>query len=262
MPELPEIETIRLALAETLIGKTIDEVIVHIPKQFIGDKTRVIGTSVVALQRKGKYLGIKLSTNQFLTVHLKMSGQLFHHHEDISGKYTRVHLKLSDGSHLIFNDIRKFGWFKLSDLPDGPKGHDVLDPQFTEHYLADIIKNVNRAIKLVVLDQDKIAGVGNIYANDALFMAGIRPDRPAKSLTKSEIKKLYQAIKDVIAEGIKLKGSSASEVYRLPDGSKGGYQNRFKVYSRDGQPCLNCKTPIERIVIGGRSSFFCPNCQK
>ena len=173
---------------------------------------------------------------------------------------TRVVIEFKDGSGLFFNDLRKFGLIKISNKPIVPKGIDLLSKEFTPDKL---ISSSNQPIKVALMDQDKITGIGNIYANDSLFLAKIHPLRPAKSLTKSENNKLYISINKVILNGIRDQGSSgADEAFILPDGSRGRHQRHFLVYQREGEPCKVCKTLIKRIKHHGRSSFFCPMCQK
>ena len=181
-----------------------------------------------------------------------------------SKSLTRIKADKSyDNSGLFFNDLRKFGWIKVADKPEQPKGNDVLSKNFNLQFVNSFIHKTNKPIKLLLIDQDKIAGVGNIYANDALFLAKINPLRRSNTLTAPEINNLYKAIKKVIEQGLKHGGSSgADEAYIRPDAKKGEHQKYFMVYQREGEPCSHCKTPIKRIKQGGRSSFFCPVCQK
>lgn len=281
MPELPEVETIRRMLAEQLPGKKIQNVVVLETKQFQGNQADIIGKTVSDILRTGKILTIVLGTKEktYISIHLKLSGQiLFAEKKDhetfkniiplanskkLPARTTRIILQFNDGSSLFFNDMRKFGWMRVSDKPEKPKAVDVLSPIFTFEYFQNAIQNTSRAIKVVLMDQDRMAGIGNIYANDALFNAKINPTRPAKELSVDEQKALYRSILDTIMEGIHYKGSSAKdELYVLPDSEKGSYQNHFKVYHRDGDPCRICGTEIVRIKLGGRGTFFCPNCQK
>jgi formamidopyrimidine-DNA glycosylase len=157
--------------------------------------------------------------------------------------------------------MRKFGWVKVTTAPDGTKSPDVTRKEFTLEYLKSVVLKSKKPLKPLLLDQDKMAGIGNIYANDALFFAKLHPYRIANTLTSKEITALHRAIIDIIQEGLDYGGTSATEVYIRPDGVKGGYQNRFKVYDREGKPCLICGTPIIREKKFGRSSFYCPHCQ-
>lgn len=279
MPELPEVETIKRKLKPNLVGKIISEVKILSQKNFAGNKQEVIGKKIISVDRYGKVLVIKLINNKYLNFHLKLSGQIlfsknankaifkniipFTGGNKMPANTTRVIIEFTDGSGIFFNDLRKFGWMKISDQPLKPKGVDVLDKRFTPKFLTDLTDSTKRPIKPVLMDQDLITGIGNIYANDSLFLARIHPQRLSNSLTEKEIKLLYKTIKQTINEGIKDLGSSgADEAFILPDGSRGGHQRNFLVYQREDEPCLNCKTIIKRVKHNGRSSFFCPTCQK
>jgi formamidopyrimidine-DNA glycosylase len=221
----------------------------------------------------------KLINYEYLNIHFKLSGQILYSVDvnhavfkniipftggnKMPANTTRVIIKFTDGSGIFFNDLRKFGWIKISDQPLKPKGVDVLSKDFTVKYLTVIIKKTRKPIKVLLMDQDLITGIGNIYANDSLFLAKIHPQRLSNSLSKKEIILLYKTIKQTIDEGIRDCGSSgADEAFILPDGSRGGHQRNFLVYQHEGQPCPNCKTIIKRVKHNGRSSFFCPACQK
>lgn len=278
MPELPEVESIKSQLKPNVLEKIISNIEILSPKNFAGDKKDVIGKKIISVDRYGKVLVIKL-TKLFLNIHFKLSGQiLFAKNVDkavfkniipftggnkMPGNTTRVIIKFTDGSGLFFNDLRKFGWIKVSNKPLKPKGIDVLDKQFTVKYLTAILKKTRKPIKVLLMDQDLITGIGNIYANDSLFLAKIHPQRLSNSLIEKEIKLLHATIKQTISEGIRDCGSSgADEAFILPDGSRGNHQRNFLVYQRERKPCFVCKTIIKRIKHNGRSSFFCPNCQK
>ncbi len=287
MPELPEVETIKRQLAPNIVGKTISDIVILSPKNFIGKKKDVIGKKIVEINRYGKVLVLKLERvgharllqYNFLNIHFKLSGQILFSREinhavfqhvipftkgkTMPANTTRIIIKFSDGGGLFFNDLRKFGWIKISDQPLKPKGIDVLDKKFTPQLVNSLTRETRKPIKILLMDQDLITGIGNIYANDSLFLAKIHPLRPSNSLTEEEIKLLFTSIKKVINEGIKDLGSSgADEAFILPSGEKGGHQRHFLVYQREGQPCLVCKTIIKRVKHSGRSSFFCPKCQK
>lgn len=279
MPELPEVETIKRQLKPNVIGKIISDIEIISPKNFVGNKNDVIGKKIISIDRYGKILVFKLANNKFINVHFKLSGQIlfsknvnkavfkniipFTGGNRMPANTTRVIIKFSDGSGIFFNDLRKFGWIKISCQPLKPKGIDVLDKDFTVKYLNIIIKKTRKPIKVLLMDQDLITGIGNIYANDSLFLARIHPQRLSNSLTENEVTLLYKTIKQTIREGIKDLGSSgADEAFILPDGSRGGHQRNFLVYQREGKPCLVCKTIIKRVKHNGRSSFFCSYCQK
>jgi len=287
MPELPEVESIKNSIKPSISGKKIAQIEVLSTKNFVGDPDSVIGMKIVSVDRYGKVLILKLKNPQtrkpsqykYLNIHFKLSGQmLYARHVDkaiykhlipfvkdnkMPGKTTRVIIVFDDASALFFNDLRKFGWIKVSEKPLIPKGVDVMSKKFTVKYLTYVLQSVHRPVKIVLMDQDKITGIGNIYANDSLYEAGIGPTRIAKDIKKTEIKKLHTAILKEIKLGIKDKGSSgADEAFILPDGSRGNHQRRFLVYQREDEKCLRCNSKIKRIKQGGRSSFFCPNCQK
>ena len=281
MPELPEVETIRLYLHKHLIGKTIIDIDIREPKQFHGDPKQAVRKSVELIGRTGKILHIKLHDDKqplYLSFHLKLSGQiLFSQNKDNSeftniiprtntkrmpASTTRIILYFDDNSALYFNDMRKFGWVKLSENPEEPLAADILSPVFTYEYFNRALEGVRRPIKVVLLDQEKMAGIGNIYANDSLWEAQIHPARKTNTLTEQEKKALYDSILKIIHEGIRYRGSSAKdELYVLPDSKKGTYQLHFKTYHQQGKPCKRCQTIIQRIAVGGRGTFYCPHCQ-
>lgn len=264
MPELPEVETIRTKLIPYIVGKKITKIEVLSPKNFIGKISDVVGKEVIDLSRTGKYLAIELSGKLFLNVHLKMTGQIFVYKKckepDIT---TRVIFYFNDESVMFFNDMRKLGYVKVDTKKEKQHFIDVLSKDFSLQYFSEKIKKTTRPIKSFLLDQESLAGLGNIYANDSLFLAGILPTRKANSLNNLEIKNLYKNIILVIDEGVSLGGATAKDRgYIQPDGSHGQYQNVFKVYGREGEKCLGCDSKIARIKQNGRSSFYCPKCQK
>ena len=278
MPELPEVETIKRKLTPDLVEKVISEVEILSPKNFVGNKNEVIGSKIISVDRYGKVLVFALSNKKFLNVHFKLSGQiLFSKNADkatfkniipftkgnkMPANTTRVIIKFTDKSGIFFNDLRKFGWMKVSEQPLKPKGTDVMSKEFTPKLIFLMTKKTRKPIKVLLMDQDLITGIGNIYANDSLFLAKIHPQRLSNSLTEKEIGLLYKTIKQTISEGIRDCGSSgADEAFILPDGSRGGHQRNFLVYQREKKPCIVCKTIIKRIKHNGRSSFFCPKCQ-
>jgi formamidopyrimidine-DNA glycosylase len=278
MPELPEVESIKRALEPDLVGKVISEIKVLSPKNFVGKKEDVIDKKIVSVERYGKVLVFGLTGKKFINVHFKLSGQIlfsknvkhavykniipFTKGKKMPANTTRVIVEFSDGSGIFFNDLRKFGWMKVSEEPLKPKGVDVLAKEFTPKLISNITKKTRKPIKVLLMDQDLITGIGNIYANDSLFLAKIHPQRLSNSLTDKEIALLYKTIKKTISQGIRDCGSSgADEAFILPDGTRGGHQRNFLVYQREKEPCFVCKTIIKRIKHNGRSSFFCPKCQ-
>lgn len=278
MPELPEVETVRRYLERTITGKTISDIEILYQNSFKGTIEKVKGLTVTELLRRGKVLNIQLSDKTFLSIHLKMSGQVLVHEDRNNAEFiikiplaengkmpartTRVIIDFTDGSALFFNDLRKFGWVRHGNQPEGTTAPDVTKPEFTLKYFTEVVQKSGRPIKTLLLDQDKIAGVGNIYANDALFIAKVLPSRISKTLTLDEIKKLHTAVISIIEEGVTYNGTSATDVYVIPDGKKGSYQDHFKVYAQEGKPCKKCGTLIRREKVGGRSNFFCPVCQQ
>jgi len=271
MPELPEVETICFQLNRVLRGLKITGVVVLSPKSFVGEirEIREIrGKRVIGVERRGKMIIIELEGGVCLTIHLKLTGQLiFREKGKLSNKYTRVIVSFDNGGKLYFNDLRKFGWIKIvRDLREmremGEMGVEPFDKEFTVEYLQKIFSRTSRPVKIVLMDQEKIAGIGNIYANEALWEAGISPAKPAKRLGYNEITILREAILRVLRQGIKYGGASAAdEAYVKPNGSPGEYQEHFLVYQREGQPCLRCKTLIKRVNLGGRGTFYCEKCQ-
>lgn len=278
MPELPEVETIRRKLEPGLLGKTIRSVEILTAKQFVGQAGKIIGKKIRELKRTGKVINIYLD-DAIVNIHLKMTGQLlfapdkrqsqfksvipFAKSDTMPARTTRIILDFNDGSVLYFNDLRKFGWMKVTTVPEGPSAPDVLDKRFTESYLYKITSRSGKPIKTLLMDQEKVAGIGNIYANDALYLARIRPTRRASSLTHTSVKLLHDSVKKVINQGlIDLGSTGGDEAFVLPDGTRGQHQFHFLVYDREGQACPTCKGKIIRLKHGGRSSFYCPTCQK
>ncbi len=282
MPELPEVETIRRQLKAVLVGKTIAKVEVLRSKSFGGDPESLTGWIIKDVQRKSKVLEILFrGKTEMVVVHLKMTGQLVflgkgrkvvggHPTADwvnsLPSKHTRVVWTFNGGDKLFFNDMRVFGWMKLMEKDKYDKevrkmAPDIIDDDFTLEYFTEILRKSRKPVKLVLLDQDKMGGLGNIYVNDALFLAGIRPERKSESLSEVEIKKLHEAVVKVINLGIKYGGASSSN-YVDVSGLGGTYQDHFLVYKREGQKCLNCEEKIKKIKLGGRGTFFCVHCQK
>lgn len=267
MPELPEVETISRQLHQALKGQKIIKVTILSAKNFVGNPQEVVGQRIIAVERRAKMIWFKLANNLTLAVHLKLTGQLILG-QGQPGKYTRVFIDLGSGQKLFFNDVRKFGWMKVIKNRELAKmnldfGLEPFDKTFTSDYLKKVFSRTSKPVKLVLLDQTKIAGIGNIYANEALFAAGIAPSRPAKGLSNKEIKKLRAEILKVLQAAIKYKGTSdRDEAYRQIDGAKGQFQNFLQVYRRQGQKCPRCGGMIKRIALGGRGTFFCSYCQK
>jgi formamidopyrimidine-DNA glycosylase len=283
MPELPEVETIRRFLAKKLIGQEINRVEVRSPKQFLGCPEELIGQKVVGLSRRAKIL--IMETNQkAILIHLKMTGQIIYsspHQNLVSlghplpfdpdalpNSVTRIIVTFTAGEKIFFNDLRKFGWWKVVAKDKVNQELPVLGPEplvadFTLDYLVSRVAKTKRAIKVALLDQHLLSGIGNIYACESLYEARIDPRRPASELKLKEVTRLYQAIKKILTEAIALGGTSAADKgYVQPDTSLGGYQDHLRVYQREGEECPGCSGRIKRIKQAGRSTFFCPTCQR
>lgn len=267
MPELPEVETIKNELLPHVIGRKIKGVdvywdrMVKYPsvKEF---SLKITGQKITGLTRRGKYLFFQLSGGEILVMHMKMTGSLLVNPPD--GKFTRAVFHLDKGIDVHFRDPRKFGkmWLdKDKSNITGQLGPEPLDDDFTAETLAGILLKRATPVKPVLLDQSIIAGIGNMYADEALFEAKIHPVRPAKSLSKAEIKRLYDAIQLVLHKALKLKGASVRNYIR-PDGNPGTAHDEFNVAHGTGKTCPRCGGAIERIVVRGRGTYICPRCQR
>lgn len=275
MPELPEVEVVKIFLEQKLLNQKIVSIDILNAKSFIGDPKDIINKKIIKFSRVGKQLSINLSNGKIILVHLKMTGQLILGNtmlghptkfEKYPNKSTRLIIKFNN-QILYFNDQRKFGWVQVF-TPETLKtfqrnlGHDILDVKFTPSYLHSQLQRSSRPVKSVLLDQNFFAGIGNIYANDALFLSNIHPSISAKKITKIQSKKIHQNLISIMQQSILAGGSTMKDKkYVRPDGSHGSNQFSFRVYQRAGEPCLVCQTSIKRIVVGGRGTFFCPKCQ-
>lgn len=269
MPELPEVETIRRELAPFIVGRRIKTLSIDWPPvvrhkpgqelhQYIQDK------SITRLRRRGKYLIFELEDKGLLVFHMGMTGSL------ILGKaaseppqYTRARLILDNGNQVFFRDPRKFGHLMLlGDIEEleARLGPEPLEDDFTPSLLATLLSHRRAPIKAVLTDQHLIAGLGNMYADESLFLAGIHPSRPANSLLPAEVDSLHSAIRRTLQESIKHKGATVS-TYLRPDGKPGQAQEGFHVAHRKGEPCPRCGGSIQRLSIRDRGSYFCPHCQ-
>lgn len=282
MPELPEVETIRRRLAEVVVGKVIAGVSVFRTKSFVGDQAAIVGTTIVAIRRQAKVLEIALSNQLSILVHLKMTGQLIvacgdqrvggghptaDWVRDLPSKHTRVEITFQDeDTQLFFNDQRVFGWLKVVDNTQkktelAQYGPDINDLQLTTDYFWQGLQKTRMPIKVRLMDSHFVAGVGNIYACDALNLAKISPFRAANTLSRDESDRLYMAAKQVIERGIALGGTTFDGKYVGIDGFAGGYQAEVLTYGRKGEPCKNCGTALEKATLGGRGTYYCPTCQ-
>lgn len=267
MPELPEVETIVNALRPHAVGRTFAGVRVNdvrplqnlSPEEFC---QKLIGRKIIALDRRGKYLIFRLSGGMNMIVHLRMTGALLWN-PAASEPFSRVEYFFDDGSLLVFSDIRRFGTiFLVRDASKvvGKLGIEPLGNDFTAAVLKKLLDSRSAPVKSVLLNQEQIAGIGNMYADEALFKAKIHPARPASSLHDSELGLLHDAIRDVLRRGVKNRGASIRD-YRAPDGARGSAHTEFCVAHRLGEKCPRCGTPIKRVVVGQRGTYFCPICQ-
>jgi len=266
MPELPEVETVKRGLERAVLGKKIVEVRVFNPKVIrfpsaAKFKKGLAGAAIKNILRKAKVLILELSNSKSLVIHLKMTGQLVY---PGCGKASRVSFYFSDGKILDFNDQRLFADLRLMDRWQDLKFIQNLGPEpfeiSTERFI-EMLDTKKTKIKPLLMDQAFISGIGNLYAAEALFGAGIDPCRPANSLTDKECTVLLKVIKDTLNKAIEHKGSSVDQYVQL-SGQPGGFAKYHKVYDRRGLPCFVCKTPIQRIALGGRGTYFCPKCQR
>jgi formamidopyrimidine-DNA glycosylase len=273
VPELPEVETVRRRIAPLVEGATIAGAEIVDPRltrpvspSLVADA--LVGERIAAVERRGKYLLWRLGSGRTLVVHLRMTGSLLHFPAgDLpADAYRRATLALDTGAAVGYRDVRRFGTWEL--LDDGHLrpylasrlGPEPLAPSFTSARLARIVAERRAPIKAVLLDQRRIAGIGNIYADEALWRARIHPRRPAGELDAAEVARLHRAVRAALRRGVELSGSTLRD-YVTPDGEGGGMQHEFHVYGRLGEPCDRCGRPIERIVVGGRGTWFCPRCQ-
>lgn len=271
MPELPEVETVAADLRQQLIGRRFLSAHIVWPRTLAAPDPltcsgRLAGRAVVDVGRRGKYLLIHLDSAETLIIHLRMTGRLAvvaPGDPELATPHVRAWFELADGAVLAFNDPRKFGriWL-VADVEEvtGKLGPEPLDWTFTAEALAERLRKRRQAIKALLLDQTVVAGVGNIYADEALFLAGVHPLRSGASLTQDEIGRLHGAIRQVLAESIAQRGTMLRD-YRTPYGADGAYKNHLRVYGQPGRPCPRCGTPIERSRVAQRSSHFCPQCQ-
>ncbi|MDO8612241.1 MAG: bifunctional DNA-formamidopyrimidine glycosylase/DNA-(apurinic or apyrimidinic site) lyase [Dehalococcoidia bacterium] len=272
MPELPEVETIRRDLTSRIVGRTIVEAWVSpdAPKLVQGEaadsfRRRLAGRRIEELDRRGKYLLIRLGGVTWI-VHLRMTGGLIHSRGGCGAeeRFLRARFRLDDGSHLCYVDVRKLGTMWLVEDESevvGKLGPEPLGEAFGPRELHRLLARRSAPVKAVLLDQATIAGIGNIYADEALFEAGIRPAKPAKALSRRAAERLHRAVRKVLVEALEDRGSSFRD-YVDAEGEQGMHQLRVKVFRRTGEPCYVCGTAIKRVRVGGRSTHYCPKCQR
>jgi formamidopyrimidine-DNA glycosylase len=275
VPELPEVETVRRRLEPSLIGRRFDRVEIADarltrPLDPVEVAAELQGERVAAVDRRGKYLIVRFESGRALLVHLRMTGTLLHDADGTRREddpHRRAVVNLDDGSDVIYRDVRRFGTWLLAE-PDELEpylaerlGREPLEAAFTTKRLAEALAGRRAPVKAAILDQRRLAGVGNIYADEALWRARIHPTRPAGELGADELHALHRGIRDALRAGIERQGATLRD-YRTPDGGSGRMQHEFKVYGREGEPCDRCGRPIEKIRAAGRGTWFCPNCQR
>lgn len=289
MPELPEVETIKLGLQKYLVGHKLVDVEILSKGIFEGDPEEIIGAKVVEIRRFGKGLVIDLDNKKSLAIHIKLTGQIIYRDpktakipvspqkvKTLPNNATRIIFKLDKDAILYFNDLRKFAWIRVVNTdkvgemaffknmgpePFGAAQGKPSSMDLTLDKFEKIISSSKTVIKPLIMDQTRIGGIGNIYANDALFLSRIDPRRRANSLSLPEIKKLYRSIFSVMEKSMKYGGASELNFVNVM-GQEGQYQMHSLVYGKKGKPCPNCGGEIKKIFLGGRGTFFCESCQK
>jgi formamidopyrimidine-DNA glycosylase len=274
MPELPEVETIRRTLTGKVEGRVIKAVEVKLPRLVkwpTADEFQaiILNKTITRLSRRGKYLLFYLEDNYVFVIHLRMTGRLYYVSSNTPlDRFVHIIFTFENEDRLIYADTRTLGTLYLMREDElwriaglASLGPEPLSPDFTEAYLRDTLSKRPGKIKAILLNQQLIGGLGNIYVDESLAVAGIHPERSADSLTDVEIVKLYNAINRVIEDGI-VHGGTSFRDYRDGAGEKGSHQHHLHVYGRKTQPCRVCGTPIERIEVGGRGTHYCPTCQK
>ena len=274
MPELPEVETIRRDLEPEISGRVITGVQIHKPDIILPPhdtasfQRRVKGRGIAAIGRRAKYLLFQLDDNGIIQVQLRMSGRFALGREvpdPDEFRHIAARLKLDDGRTLFYDDMRRLGGFRLLEPAEWEReearlGPEPLEPGYRAADLGRTLATTRSPVKNALMDQRRVAGVGNIYASEALFRAGVDPRRPGRDLGPVEVKRVHRAVRSVLREALEQAGTSFRN-YRAVNGRSGEFQTRLRVYGREEQPCTKCGHPIERIVQAGRSTFYCPSCQ-
>lgn len=286
MPELPEVETIRRDLEKKILDKKISVVEVYNAKVVKMDRHSFVellrGKKIKAIDRRGKLMIFHLSDGKhYLLIHLKMTGQLLYQYDrkllagghsfseletDLPNRYTRVRFRFADGSILYFNDLRRFGFLKLVDEKGKEQvlrqyGLEPLQPEFTFQAFQQALDKRKTSLKAVMLNQQLIAGIGNIYADEICFAAGVRPWRKVSSLRRDDLKRLYHACKKVLRLAIAKRGTTFNN-YVDANGQRGNFLRYLKVYDQEGKPCKRCHMIIEKRVVAGRGTHYCLQCQR
>src|SRR5213080_775909 len=273
MPELPEVETIRLTLEPRLVGRRFDRVEIEDSRLVRPFEPRAVadeleGERVSALERRGKYLIVRFESGRALLIHLRMTGSLRHAPRGAlrDDRHRRAVVNLDDGTDVAYRDVRRFGTWLLLEPGDLEPylaqrvGVEPLERGFTARWLARSLEGRRAPVKAALLDQRTVAGLGNIYVDEALWRARLNPLRPAAQLDRNELRRLHRGIRAALEHGLARQGSTLRD-YRLPDGSGGSMQDEFRVYGRRDEPCDRCGTPIARTQVAGRTTWFCPTCQ-
>jgi formamidopyrimidine-DNA glycosylase len=272
VPELPEVETIRRDLAPLVTGRTIVDVEVDpgtihllagVPLETL--RASLAGRTIRSLGRRGKYLLFELDDGRWWAAHLRMTGRLvWRPHDAPPEPYERARVVLDDGHDLRWSDLRKFGTWRVHASADevvGRLGPEPIDPGLTAAQFRRVFEGRTAPVKAVLLDQRRFAGLGNIYVDEALFAARIRPDTPAGQLSRAALGRLYRACREVLERGIAHRGASFRD-YVDGQGNEGRQHMFVQVFRRTGKPCYACGTPIERSIVGGRATHYCPRCQR
>ena len=283
MPELPEVETIKLGLSKYIVNKTIIDAVIYNKKSFQGNKSDVINQKIIKIERRAKIIRILLANNQNLLFHLKMTGQLIYinnkvrlagghpshdWHNKLPNRHTRISFLFDNEASLYFNDLRKFGWCKAIDNKEvadifSAFGPEPFSKEFNLKYILGKCQRFpSRTVKQFLMDQTIVAGIGNIYNDETLFLAKIHPKTRVNKLTDKDWGNIITNVQIVLNKGIKYGGTTDSD-YVNAEGKKGGMQDYLNVYHKTGEFCKNgCGDKIERIKIGGRGTYFCQTCQK
>jgi|SRR4051794_10598866 formamidopyrimidine-DNA glycosylase len=273
MPELPEVESVRRQLEPALVGRRFERVSIDDPRLVRPYEPAEVaaeleGEAVAAVERRGKYLVVRFESGRVLLIHLRMTGSLLRAPNGSlpDDPHRRAVVSLDDDSDVAYRDVRRFGtWLLLEPGEAEPYlaarvGDEPLDALFTAARLGERLAGRRTTLKAALLDQRTLAGMGNIYVDEALWRARLNPLRPASELDRNELRRLHRGIRAALEHGLARQGSTLRD-YRLPDGSGGSMQAEFRVYGRRDEPCDRCGTPIARTQVAGRTTWFCPTCQ-
>jgi formamidopyrimidine-DNA glycosylase len=273
MPELPEVETVRRQLEPVLVGRCFERVSIADPRLVRPYEPAEVaaeleGERVASVERRGKYLVVRFESGRVLLIHLRMTGSLLHAANGSlpDDRHRRAVVRLDDGSDVAYRDVRRFGtWLLLEPGEAEPYlaarvGDEPLDTLFTAARLGERLAGRRTSLKAALLDQRTLAGMGNIYVDEALWRARLNPLGPASGLDRNELRRLHRGIRAALEHGLARQGSTLRD-YRLPDGTGGSMQDEFRVYGRRDEPCDRCGTPIARTQVAGRTTWFCPTCQ-